>query len=47
MGASYYVAIFSNIFAVFGLAGIFNAQRELIVAFFAYNVAQMVRAAAP
>mmetsp|Transcript_35943 Transcript_35943/g.80010 ORF Transcript_35943/g.80010 Transcript_35943/m.80010 type:complete len:189 (-) Transcript_35943:768-1334(-) len=42
MGFSYYLAIINNVFAVFGLAGVINAQRELIVAFFAYNAAQMV-----
>ncbi len=29
-------------FAIFGLAGVINAQRELIIAFFSYNAAQMV-----
>ncbi|MEW5302530.1 MAG: hypothetical protein WDW38_002314 [Sanguina aurantia] len=42
MGFSYYLAIVNNIFAVFGLAGVINAQRELIIAFFGYNAAQMV-----
>mmetsp|Transcript_9607 Transcript_9607/g.29127 ORF Transcript_9607/g.29127 Transcript_9607/m.29127 type:complete len:228 (-) Transcript_9607:67-750(-) len=42
MGASFYVAIANSVFAVFGLAGIFNKQRELILCFFAYNTAQMV-----
>lgn len=30
------------VFAIFGLAGVLNAQRELIIAFFAYNVASVV-----
>eukprot|EP00798_Chlamydomonas_sp_ICE-L_P030152 gene30152-35132_t len=42
MGFSYWLAIFNNVLAVFGLAGIINAQRELIIAFFGYNAAQMV-----
>lgn len=42
MGASYYISIVNNVFAVFGLAGILNAQRELIIGFFAYNAAQTV-----
>lgn len=29
-------------FAIFGLAGIFAAQRELVIAFFIYNAAHMV-----
>ena len=42
MGASYYISIVNNVFAVLGLAGILNAQRELIIGFFGYNAAQMV-----
>ncbi|KAG2493037.1 hypothetical protein HYH03_008700 [Edaphochlamys debaryana] len=42
MGFSFYLSIFNNVFAIFGLAGVINAQRELIVAFFSYNAAQMV-----
>lgn len=42
MGFSFYLAIINNVFAVFGLAGVINAQRELIISFFAYNAAQMV-----
>ncbi|GLC43437.1 hypothetical protein PLESTB_001557200 [Pleodorina starrii] len=42
MGFSFYLSIFNNMFAIFGLAGVINAQRELIIAFFAYNAAQMV-----
>ncbi|GAX78772.1 hypothetical protein CEUSTIGMA_g6209.t1 [Chlamydomonas eustigma] len=42
MGASYYISIVNNIFAIMGLAGILQAQRELIIGFFAYNAAQMV-----
>lgn len=42
MGFSYYMAIFNNMFAVFGLAGVINAQRELIIGFFGYNAMQMV-----
>lgn len=30
------------VFAVFGLAGVLNAQRELIIGFFSYNAAQIV-----
>ncbi|GFR48238.1 hypothetical protein Agub_g10100 [Astrephomene gubernaculifera] len=42
MGFSYYLSIANNMFAIFGLAGVINAQRELIIAFFSYNAAQMV-----
>ncbi|GIL73561.1 hypothetical protein Vretimale_5175 [Volvox reticuliferus] len=42
MGFSYYLSIANNMFAIFGLAGVLNAHRELIIAFFAYNAAQMV-----
>jgi hypothetical protein len=42
MGASYYISIVNNVFAIMGLAGILQAQRELIIGFFAYNATQMV-----
>ncbi|KAG2448420.1 hypothetical protein HYH02_006312 [Chlamydomonas schloesseri] len=42
MGFSFYLSIANNMFAIFGLAGVINAQRELIIAFFGYNAAQMV-----
>lgn len=42
MGFIFYLSIFNNMFAIFGLAGVINAQRELIIAFFSYNAAQMV-----
>lgn len=42
MGFSFYLAILNNIFAVMGLFGVLNAQRELIIGFFGYNAAQMV-----
>jgi hypothetical protein len=32
----------NNVFALFGLAGIFNSQRELVIAFFVYNIASLV-----
>ena len=35
-------AIMNNVFAVFGLAGVINAQRELIIGFFGYNAAQVM-----
>ena len=37
-------AIMNNVFAVFGLAGVINAQRELIIGFFGYNAAQVMGA---
>lgn len=42
MGFTFYLAIVNNIFSICGLAGVLNAQRELVIAFFAYNAAQMV-----
>ncbi|KXZ55124.1 hypothetical protein GPECTOR_3g276 [Gonium pectorale] len=42
MGFSFYLAILNNMFAIFGLAGVMNQQRELIIGFFGYNAAQMV-----
>ncbi|WIA38466.1 hypothetical protein OEZ86_001789 [Tetradesmus obliquus] len=42
MGFTFYLAIINNIFSIAGLAGVLNAQRELVIAFFAYNAAQMV-----
>lgn len=32
----------NNVFSVLGLTGVLHAMRELIVAFFTYNAAQMV-----
>ena len=32
----------NNFFAICGLAGVLNAQRELVIAFFAYSAASMV-----
>jgi hypothetical protein len=40
-GFTFYLSIFNNIFAVCGLFGVVNAQRELIIAFFGYNAAQV------
>eukprot|EP00775_Hariotina_reticulata_P005444 gene5444-5678_t len=42
MGFTFYLAIINNVFSICGLAGVINAQRELVIAFFAYNAAQMV-----
>ena len=36
------MAIINNVFAVFGLAGIFTAQRELIIAYFSYSAVSSV-----
>lgn len=38
----FYFAIVNNVFAVFGFAGVLNAQKELVTAFFSYNAVQMV-----
>mmetsp|Transcript_4602 Transcript_4602/g.11428 ORF Transcript_4602/g.11428 Transcript_4602/m.11428 type:complete len:177 (+) Transcript_4602:198-728(+) len=38
----FYLSIVNNVFSVFGLAGVLNAQRELVIAFFAYNAVIMV-----
>jgi hypothetical protein len=40
-GFTFYLSIFNNVFAVCGLFGVVNAQRELIIAFFGYNAAQV------
>lgn len=32
----------NNVFSICGLAGVLNAQRELIIAFFGYNAVQTV-----
>lgn len=42
MGFSWYMSMMNNVFALFGLAGVLNSQRELIIAFFSYNTAQVV-----
>eukprot|EP00878_Enallax_costatus_P004499 GHUV01004739.1.p1 GENE.GHUV01004739.1~~GHUV01004739.1.p1 ORF type:complete len:208 (+),score=52.02 GHUV01004739.1:267-890(+) len=42
MGFTFYLAIINNIFSICGLAGVLNAHRELVIAFFAFNAAQMV-----
>ena len=38
----FYLAIVNNIFSICGLAGVLNAHRELVIAFFAFNATQMV-----
>jgi hypothetical protein len=38
----FYLSIINNIFSVFGLAGVLNAQRELVISFFAYNAIIMI-----
>ena len=38
----FYLAVINNVAAIFGLAGIINAQRELVQAFFGWNAIQMV-----
>lgn len=42
---SQWIAIINNIFAICGLTGVINAQRDLVVAFFAWSAVQMVRGA--
>lgn len=42
MGFIFYLAIINNIFSICGLAGVLNAQRELVIGFFGYNAAQMI-----
>jgi hypothetical protein len=44
MGFIWWLAIINNIFSVCGLAGVLNAQRELVIGFFSYNAAQVRRA---
>lgn len=41
-GFTFYLAMLNNIFSICGLAGVLNAHRELVIAFFAFNAAQMV-----
>jgi hypothetical protein len=41
-GLTFWLAIANNIFSICGLAGVLNAQRELVIAFFAFNATQMV-----
>jgi hypothetical protein len=41
-GFTFWLAIANNIFAICGLAGVLNAHRELVIAFFAFNATQMV-----
>jgi hypothetical protein len=41
-GFTFYFSIVVNVFAISGLAGVLNAHRELIIAFFAFNAAQVV-----
>jgi hypothetical protein len=41
-GFTFWLAIANNIFSICGLAGVLNAQRELVIAFFAFNATQMV-----
>mmetsp|Transcript_16491 Transcript_16491/g.28273 ORF Transcript_16491/g.28273 Transcript_16491/m.28273 type:complete len:185 (-) Transcript_16491:349-903(-) len=42
MGFIFYLSIFNNIFAIMGLFGVLQAQRELIIGFFGYNAASLV-----
>lgn len=45
MGVVWWVSIINNIFAICGLAGVVNAQRDLVVAFFGWSAIQMVAGA--
>ncbi|KAI8463133.1 MAG: hypothetical protein J3K34DRAFT_475495 [Monoraphidium minutum] len=45
MGIVWWIAIANNIFAICGLAGVINAQRDLVVAFFGWSAIQMVAGA--
>ena len=38
----FYLSTVNNIAAIFGFAGVLTAQRELVMAFFAWNAVQMV-----
>lgn len=38
----FYLSIINNVFSVFGLAGVLNAQKDLVIAFFGYNAVIMV-----
>ena len=42
MDLVFYLSIVNNVFAILGLAGVLNAQKELVTAFFAYNAVQTV-----
>lgn len=41
MGVIWWLAILINIFSICGLAGVLNAHRELVIAFFAFNATQV------
>lgn len=42
MGVVFWISIVNNIFALSGLAGVLNAQRDLVVAFFGWSAVQLV-----
>jgi hypothetical protein len=39
-----WISIAGNIFSICGLAGVINAQRDLVTAYFAWSAVQMVPA---
>ena len=41
-GFTFWLSLVNNVFAICGLAGVLNAHRELVIAFFAFNATQMV-----
>lgn len=42
-GVVFWLAIVNNAFGLCGLAGVLGAQRELVMAFFAFSTVQLVR----
>jgi len=42
MDLVFYLCMLNNVFAIFGLAGVINSQKEFVSAFFAYNIVQIV-----
>eukprot|EP00884_Botryococcus_braunii_P016363 jgi/Botrbrau1/340/Bobra.0022s0294.1 len=42
MDAVFYLSIFNNVFSVIGFAGMLHGQKELVTAFFTYNIVQIV-----
>ena len=38
----FYLSIVNNVFCLLGMAGVFNHQRLLVIAYFVYNAAQVV-----
>ncbi|QDZ20693.1 hypothetical protein HOP50_04g32150 [Chloropicon primus] len=42
MDIVFFLSLLNNTFAFFGLAGVINSQKEMVTAFFSYNIVQIV-----